>query len=167
MAGRSGAVPRPLALECRKREKCCHLGRSALPHPSIVIWIARGRTLGSAEEAPNRLADTIELRLRHADEQRQRQALPRIPVCDWEAVGIGHEASQRRLGMQRQWIVQAGFDTRPLHIVAQLVAVLGAHNVEMEHMVVVHNFRQGERQARKSLVISPRELAPTVRPAVE
>src|SRR5947209_11029356 len=63
--------------------------------------------------------------------------------------------------------MEAGFDTRPPHIVAQPVAVLAAHDVEMEHMVAVHHLRQGERQAGKPLVIRPRELAPTVRPTVE
>ena len=45
--------------------------------------------------------------------------------------------------------MEAGFDTRPPHIVAQPVAVLAAHDVEMEHMVAVHHLRQGERQAGK------------------
>src|SRR5262245_54936128 len=107
----------------------------------MVVWIAHGRPLGSAEEAPDRLADMIELPLRHADEQWQRQALPRIPVCDWEALGISYEAGQRRLGMQRHRIMEAGFDSRSPHIVDQPVAVLATHDVEMEHMVVVHNLR--------------------------
>jgi hypothetical protein len=37
--------------------------------------------------------------------------------------------------------MQAGFDSRSPHIVAQPVAVLAAHDVEMEYMVVVHNLR--------------------------
>src|SRR6516165_3506838 len=69
--------------------------------------------------------------------------------------------------MQRHRIMEAGFDSRSPHIVGQPVAVLAAHDVEMEHMIVVHNLRQGERQAGKPLVIGLRELAPTVRPTVE
>ena len=52
-------------------------------------------------------------------------------------------------------------------MLAQTVAVLATHDVKMEHMVAVHNLRQGERQAGKPLVIRSRELAPTVRPTLE
>src|SRR5262249_37765947 len=90
-----------------------------------------------AVEAPYGLADPVDLHFRHANEQRQRQALPRIPVCYWEALGISCEASQRRLGMQGHGIMQAGFDSRSLHIFAQLIAILAAHDVEVEHVVVV------------------------------
>src|SRR6476659_1923003 len=46
----------------------------------------------SAVEASYGLADPVDLHLSHADEQRQRQALPRVPVCDWQALGISYEA---------------------------------------------------------------------------
>src|SRR5262245_57758853 len=67
--------------------------------------------------------------------------------------------------MQRHRIMEAGFDSRSPHIVAQPIAVLAAEHVEVEHMVVVHDLRYGERQAGKPLVIGLSELAPTVRPA--
>src|SRR5262249_56858620 len=98
-------------------------------------------SLAVAVEASCSFAAPVELRLRHADEQRQRQALRRMPVRDWEALGISYEARQRRLGMQRHRIMEAGFDSRSPQVVDQPVAVLAAHDVEMEHMVVVHNLR--------------------------
>src|SRR6516164_4255820 len=134
----SGAMSRPC---CSVRgDRVCGLMRISYAQrgnerPGAVI----DRPL--AVEASYSLADPVDLCLRHADEQRQRQALPRIPVRDWEALGISYEAGQRRLGMQRHRIMEAGFDSRSPHIVGQPVAVLAAHDVEMEHMIVVHNLR--------------------------
>src|SRR6516164_6411068 len=119
--------------------------RTPIPISYLLIWSrgrgSRCRSTARAEELSDGLADPLHMRLRHADKTRQRQALPRIPVCDWEALGISYKAGQRRLGVQRHRIMQAGCDSRSPHIVAQPVAVLAAHDVEMEHMVVVHDLR--------------------------
>jgi hypothetical protein len=58
------------------------------------------------------------------------KAFPRISLRNWEALGISYKAGQRRLGMQRHRIMQAGFDSRSPHILAQPVAVLAAHDVD-------------------------------------
>src|SRR6516164_11001874 len=124
------------------------IGKQAIPSTTVPATSPSGARSGPvrssialAVEASYSLADPVDLRPRHADEQRQRQALPRIPVRDWEALGISYEAGQRRLGMQRHRIMEAGFDSRSPHVVGQPVAVLAAHDVEMEHMIVVHNLR--------------------------
>ena len=116
-----------------------------------------------AEELSYGLADPIHLRRSHADEQRQGQAFPRISVRNWEALGIGHEAGQCRLGMQGGRIMETGFDPLSLQMIAKTITVLAAHDIEVKHMVMVDYFRQHKRQAGKPLAIGARRASAGIR----
>src|SRR5437899_738654 len=104
-----------------------------------------------AIEGPDGLADSIYLCLRHAGIEGQREAFSRVAVCNRKPAHTRHESGERWLGVQRDRIVQACFDTRAPQAFAQTVAFLASHDVQVEYVLPVRDLRQSEGQPGKSL----------------